>query len=78
MSRNACSNENDENSIKNRQIRQADFASTNLIKTRQSRQFRRADCALTNFQNRQIHEHLLGLTKFHQICHLCYCVHFWT
>ena len=76
MSRNACSNENGENSVKNRQ---ADFASTNLTKTRQTRQFRRADCALTNltitFQNRQIHEHLLGLTKFRQICHFCYCVH---
>ena len=58
MSRNACSNENGENSVKNRQIRQADFASTNLTKTRQTRQFRQADCALTNLtimcQNRQI------------------------
>ena len=82
MSRNACSNENGENSVKNRQIRQADFASTNLTKTRQTRQFRRADCALTNLtimcQNRQIHKHLLGLTRFRQICHFCYCVHFWT
>ena len=76
MSRNACSNENGENSVKNRQ---ADFASTNLTKTLQTRQFRRADCALTNLtimcQNRQIHKHLLGLTKFRQICHFCYCVH---
>ena len=79
MSRNACSNENGENSVKNRQIRQADFVSTNLTKTRQ---FRQADCALTNLtimcQNRQIHKHLLGLTRFRQICHFCYCVHFWT
>ena len=67
MSRNACSNENGENSVKNRQIRQANFASTNLTKTRQTRQFRQADCALTNLtilcQNRQIHKHLLGLTN---------------
>ena len=48
MSRNACSNENGENSVKNRQIPQADFASTNLTKTRQTCQFRQADCALTN------------------------------
>ena len=45
-------------------------------------QFRQADFAWTNWngirQSRKIHEQSLRLTKFRQISHFCYCVHFWT
>ena len=46
-----------------------------------SRQFHQADLALTNLTIRQhspIRRYSLSLTKFRQICHFRYGVHFWT
>ena len=77
----------------NRYFRQADFALTNLAKVRQNRQLHSGNscCNLhKNRRNRQIRQHvrpisgdaicrkIVSLTKFRQICHFSYCLHFWT
>ena len=63
----------------NCQINSADYAYINLTR---NRQFHQADFAfkyLTKIHlHRQIHEHSLWQTKFCQICHFRYCMHFWT
>ena len=61
MSRNACFNENDENSSKSSMILRADFVLPDLTKIFQNRHLRYASFASTNLTkirpNRKIHEH---------------------